>query len=78
MRGENTQRNRVLRALQNGERVTSLDAYNKLGITQLGARVWELREKGYNIVTERVKGKNRFGETISFCEYKLVKEDIHI
>lgn len=77
MTGEFSQRNRVLSALEKGERVTSLDAFNKFGITRLSARIYELRERGYNIVGERVKCKNRYDEDISYCSYRLVKEDIH-
>lgn len=69
-----SQRKRVLDRLKKGQRVTSLDAYNLMGITQLGARIFELRAQGYPIESVKVTGKNRFGETIHYCEYKLAKE----
>ena len=72
-----TQKERILERLNKGQRVTSLDAYNLLGVTQLSARITELKASGYNITTKRCKGKNRFGEKISYCEYLLVKEEIY-
>lgn len=72
----NSQKKRILERLINGQRVTSLDAYEKLGVTQLGARIFELREEGYQIKSIRTVGNNRFGKKIHYCEYELEKEEI--
>lgn len=71
----NSQRKRILDRLEKGLRVTSLDAYNVLGVTQLGARIFELRHEGYPIKSVRTVGNNRFGEKIHYCEYVLEKEE---
>lgn len=47
-----SQCNMILKLLQSGGSVTSYEAYAKFGITQLGARIKELEERG--IVIGRV------------------------
>ena len=39
----------ILEALQAGETLTPLDALNRWGCFRLGARIWDLRHKGYDI-----------------------------
>ena len=52
--------------------ITPAEAYEKLGIMRLQARIHELRQMGYNIVTELIRQRNRYGKTITFAKYKLV------
>lgn len=70
-----SQERRILDRLEKGLRVTSYDAYETMAITQLGARVWHLRQQGYPIKSIRCVGNNRFGEKIHYCEYVLEKEE---
>lgn len=51
--------------------VTSLDAFELLGCHRLAARIFEIREEGYNVKKESKTGKNRFGETVCYTEYRL-------
>ena len=53
--------------------ITSWQAYSDLGITQLGARIWNLKENGYVFTTERVHCKNRLGEKTHYDIYRLVE-----
>ena len=39
----------ILEALQRGETLTPIDALNRFGCFRLGARIWDLRKKGYEI-----------------------------
>ena len=39
-----TQQERVLEYLQEGKKLTCLNAFNELGITQVAARIYELKE----------------------------------
>lgn len=66
-----TQRERILEHLANGNTITSLQAYDQLGVTQLAARVYELRDAGHCIRTNQIKVTNRFGEECSVSEYYL-------
>ena len=38
---------RVLQYLEDGKKLTCLNAFNELGITQVAARIFELKELGY-------------------------------
>lgn len=42
-----TQRDRILQYLQDFGSITSYEAYTELGITQLGARIFELKRQNY-------------------------------
>lgn len=40
-------------------------------ITPLGARIWDLRDLGYDIETQTETSKNRFGDKTSYAKYVL-------
>ena len=56
--------------LLSGEAITPIDALNRLGCFRLGARIWDLRQEGWNIETKIIKGSD--GK--HFAEYKLNKQ----
>lgn len=66
-----TQAQRVLDYMVRFGSITTRDAFNDLGVTRLSARVFELRNDGYNITGKRVKVKNRFGENSIVMEYRI-------
>lgn len=66
-----TQQDAVLEWLQTGAGITSFEAFKELGATRLSAIIFSLREKGYDIKTDSVQTKNRFGQTVSFARYTL-------
>lgn len=68
-----TQKEMILKYLQDFGSISSWDAYADLGITQLGARIFELKEKGYVFKKERVKRLNRYGREIAFDKYSLAE-----
>lgn len=53
-----TQRARILAHLQGGKSITPLEALNLYGCFRLGARIWDLRNEGYDIEMELVKNQN--------------------
>lgn len=69
-----TQKDRILLWLANYGSITSWDAYRELGITQLGTRIFELKDLGYRFSKERVYTKNRFGYPSHYDIYKLKEE----
>ena len=71
-----THETRLLEYLKENKTITQLDATQKLGNTRLSATVFNLRNKGYNIITEPTKGKNRWGENTNFGTYRLVEEEL--
>ena len=68
-----TQKQRVLEYINKFGYITSWQAYQDLGIMQLGARIDNLMEDGYKFKTEWEHKKNRFGEPVSFKRYYLEK-----
>ena len=68
-----TQKEMILKYLQDFGSISSWQAYADLGITQLGARIFELKEKGYVFKKERIKRLNRYGREIAFDKYSLAE-----
>ena len=57
------QTNQILEYLKEGNSITPIEALNKFGCFRLGARIWDLKKKGYDIKTEMVqKGKKTFAK----------------
>ena len=69
------QRERVLDWLQKYGSISDNDARDELGIRRCGARIFELRDQGYNIATKMEVCKNRFGEKVRYGVYHLEEGD---
>lgn len=66
-----TQNGIIIRHLRlNQEGITPWEAMNIYGIMRLGARVWELRDLGYNI-EKQTEEKKRGKKTIRYARYVL-------
>lgn len=66
-----TQNNRALDYMRKHGSITTLDAFNELGVTRLSARISDLRADGHIIASKRESGLNRFGERTNYCRYVL-------
>lgn len=66
-----TQREKVLNYITKFGSITSWEAYSELGITQLAARIFELKKLGYEFSKERKNTFNRLGEKTHYDVYKL-------
>lgn len=69
-----TQCERILRHLQDYGSITQAEAVTEYGCYRLGARIWDLKAQGIPIRSERVTGKNRYDEPVSFSRYSIVEE----
>lgn len=69
-----TQRDYVLEFIKSYGSISSWQAYELLGVTQLATRVSELKAKGYKFRKERVKSITRFGVKTHFDRYYLVED----
>jgi hypothetical protein len=67
-----TQKQRIIRHLNDKGTITSREAMNEYGIMRLSSRVCELRDEGYNIRSEFVSSRNRYNEHVSFSKYSLI------
>ena len=66
-----TQKERVLKYINDFGYITSWQAYQDLGIMQLGARIDGLQKEGYKFKKEPEMKKNRYGEPVRFIKYSL-------
>lgn len=59
-----TQKQKLLNQFERGRRIDESTAYEKFGVTNLRARVWELRKEGHDIetVTRTLKSGPRKGQ----------------
>lgn len=64
-----TQTEKVYEYINKHGSITSLEAYTELGITQLGARIFEMKNAGLKIKKTPKKVKNRNGEEIRIVAY---------
>ena len=63
---------RLLRHMRKYRRgITSMDAFERYGITRLSGRIWDLRQMGYDIETIREIKKNEDGNTVQYARYVL-------
>lgn len=65
-----TQREKILRFLDDFGSITPLQAMAEFGIMRLAARISEIEKAGIPIEHEMVKGWNRYGETTHFMRYR--------
>lgn len=75
-----TQTGRILRHLNDYGSITPLEAMEQYGIMRLGARIWDIKQLGYNVVTMIEKAINRYGEPVHYARYALKREggnDLH-
>ena len=52
-----------------------MQAFQDLGVTRLSGRIYDLKARGYRILTERVSGRNRYGEKVHYFKYSLMEEE---
>ena len=67
-----TQKDRILEYIRKFGSISSFEAYANLGITQLGARIDQLKKEGYEFRTEWESNINRFGEKTDYKRYYLI------
>ena len=66
-----TQKDRIIEYIKRYGSISSWEAYADLGITQLGARIDQLKKEGYEFRTEWEKNVNRFGDPVTYKRYFL-------
>ena len=68
---EVSQTSEVLRYLQEGHTITSMEAIQMFGATRLSAIIYNLRHDGYDIIAETQTCKNRYGHITRYATYYL-------
>jgi len=57
--------------LETGKSITQAEAIEAWGCYRLGARIFDLRAAGMDIITDTGTGKNRYGKSVKFAVYRL-------
>lgn len=65
---------KIVSYIQKFGSINSMEAFQNLGITRLSARIYELREEGYQFDETFETLKNRFGKSVSYKRYRFQKE----
>ena len=68
-----TQKQKILRHLQDIGDITPVQAFFDYSIMRLAAIVFDLKDDGYDIETTILKSENKFGEPVRYAQYKLNK-----
>jgi hypothetical protein len=63
----------VLKHLQTYGTITSIEAIDLFGATRLSAIIFNLRKRGYNIISVDKVTKDRYGHTVPYSEYTLTQ-----
>ncbi len=69
------QKQKVLRHLKEVGALTPVQAFFDYSIMRLAAVIFDLKEDGHNIKTTILKSENKFGDKISYGQYKLEQEN---
>lgn len=64
------QNQRVLDYIRKHGSITQKQA-DTIAVRRLPSRIYDLRDMGYNIVSETVKVKNKYGESCHVARYKF-------
>ena len=64
------QKQEVLRHIKRYGSITSMEAFEKYGITRLSAIIYILRRE-YEIITIMRTSINRYGNEVNFAEYRM-------
>ena len=64
-----TQTQQILNHLKQGNTLTPIEALNLFGCFRLGARIYDLKDMGYNIETEMVTQNRK-----TFARYRLIEQ----
>ena len=64
----------VLKHLKVKGTITQREAYELYGSQKVSSIIYNLRKKGYNIVTENCIGKDRYGHLCQFARYILLED----
>lgn len=73
MKLQKTQKIEVLHFMQTHKKgITSIQAFERFGITRLADIIYTLRREGFDIETEQLTTKNRYGHVVNYARYSLV------
>ena len=73
MHSRPNQAQKILDYMRKHGGITQVEAVKEFHCFRLSARIFELREQGYNIISNRMQFESEDGEKDSFVRYTLVE-----
>ena len=68
------QKDLILKYMKDFGSITDREAVIDLGIGRLASRICDLRQDGYDIISEKAKERNRYGKIVHFARYRMNEE----
>lgn len=68
-----TQREMIISHLNEYGTITPMDALKEYGVYRLAAIIHNLRADGYNIETNLIPHRNKFGNINKYAQYNLIR-----
>lgn len=62
---------RVLSYMKENGSITAAEAWFHIGIGRLSARIYDLRDRGYNIRSRQQEDVNKYGDNIKYAVYYI-------
>ena len=72
---ETTQKERVIKYINEFGSISSLEAFRDLGVTRLADVIFKLKKSGIAITTRTEKSINRYGEPVYFARYSFTEQE---
>lgn len=73
MKKKANQNDLVLAWLRAYGSISTMEAFQFLGITRLSARIYDLTQEGYCFKRDSVCSQNRLGDKVRFTRYSIAK-----
>lgn len=70
-----TQNEKILRHLKDNGTIEPMTALREYGIMRLASRISDLKRLGHHIEKRMVKAQNKYGEAVSYAEYRLLEDE---
>mgnify|MGYP003195533479 CR=1 FL=1 len=74
MSKKKSQISEIIHHLRKYKSITSMEAIKRYGATRLSGIIYVLKERGFEIETELVEVKNRYGHITRIAVYHLIKD----
>ena len=65
----------IKKYLEEGNTITSMEAFKKFGCTRLSAKIFDLRAKGFIIDSIQCTGTTRYGDECRYVMYRKKKKN---
>lgn len=69
-----TQCDMILRYMEEEGSITPVDALREFGCFRLGARIYDLRKRGVDIIKTPETRENRYGKRVCYARYSVAQQ----